>query len=374
MNNMKKGKRMNNKNIRYSIDKKNREIPDSFRSKRIDSQNMVNGADTPPQSYVTENMETDSTKLESDNDEVETENNQASTSIRSTLAIAQKIRGLKLENKRLSDELADLKAKKYTAGGAKEEDLQKRVEKHTEFENKTDQVSNSPSLSNPEIEEITIRRAMFRILRGIDYTQFESIDDEDLFIKQLLEAKDNAHVYTTNFPMLIKNALGMIIYDDRCKDATSLARSYIYWSNIEELTEHWTVKKFIFELMKCQVVGFETNRFVSKLPECSVRKFFDELYDFDRCRNQNIFNVNPVSSVVDSTKSFEAHAFHNGSSKRFNKVWKNLLLVRNIENSEANKKIAKERFETRRCLYCGKVGHSYFGCKATKGKSGYFWR
>ncbi|OEJ90084.1 hypothetical protein AWRI3578_g1413 [Hanseniaspora opuntiae] len=416
---MKKGKRMNNMKIRALIDKKAKEIADSFRSKRIDSGNMLDGVDSPPQSSVVGNMVVDSTHLESYVDKVENKNNQASTSISYTNPASQEVEDWQVERKRLSDKISRLEAeqykykasavrkeqnelreyawiivnrvgKNYTFNG-EEEDPQRRVEKYIEFRNKIEFAIDSQSMIRPEVEARAIRKALFSILKGYALSQYQTMANQNLTIEQILKTMDQEYDYRTDLPTLFKRALETCIYDDRCKDNTILVKAHVRWLRVIEATKGWSVEKIILELMKGELIGAETTKRISELGDCDIDQFFDELYTFDSQRNQNMPYVNTDSLIRDSTPNFEVNAVSRISGKRvgqrhtwqktknmnpssYERICTAFYLSKNIKNSEANKNVSKSRFEMKNCLYCGKGGHAYFKCTATKEESGYFWR
>lgn len=405
---------------------------------RAESHNMVDGVDSPPQSSDDkEGVVSDIVIEDEDAEEVNSSDpefvdfdeddqhvfkkrktsDQASTAKNYTVHGDSDLTELESEKLRLTEEIAMLKAQKkdyyegkkepnpmmkqcveyakmvvarvgknFTFSGD-EEDSHMRFSKYDEFRSKLGFAITSLSGIDTETREMSIREAMFSILKGSAFAQYQLLANQGLEIEQVLKAMDKAYGFRTDLPMLIKKALGSSIYDDRCKDGTHLARAHINWSKIEELTKGWTVQKFIFEFMKGQVLGTETSRVVSTFTECGVTEFFDALFDFDRHRNSNVSEVSAVSMVGDGNNNYAVNAVQADPRKRtgrahagkrtrtpksYESLWNALALKRNIENTEANKKIAKDRFSVRVCLYCGKGGHSGFGCSVPEADTGYF--
>lgn len=425
MRNQDKGKTLQHKKTRDTISSASESNPEEFQDTGTDSHNMVDGVNSPTPSSAANDGESNSETESSVEQEVDKEmeknvNDQASTGIGYTTPTVQRMNELQSLTETLMKEIKQLKSernmsnastvtgktpgprdyydysqlfvnrvgKNYTFNG-EEEDPQERVDKYTEFRSKIEFALNSHPILEPQLQEPAIREALFSILKGSAFSDFQPMAKQGLTIKQVLSAMDKIYGYRTDLPMLMKQTYDLPIYDDRCVDNTYLSKTMGTWLKIEELTEGWSAKRFIFELMKGHILGTESNRIVSSFTISKVREFYDEMYEFDRQRNLNVANPNTPLGIRYNTAVLEVNAFNTGPGKKvekkrtwkkprtrppksYERIWKALSSKKHIKNSEANKNIAKERFDKDCCLYCGKEGHSGFTCTATKGESGYF--
>ena len=273
---------------------------------------------------------------------------------------------------------------KYFFNG-EQEDPQSRLKSYSEFRCRLKLAIMPLSNLEPEVKEMAIKNAIPQIVRGDAWLQVQSMLSMNVSIGDIKAHMDGIYGYKNDIATLIKNALRTPIYDDEWTDGINLSESYRNWSKIEDKIKGWSAEKFVFELMKGQVKGSESIKFVSEMDECTISEFFHRIYKFVRLRYPPVpFNMTrhmaakqyEVDAVTlfyseDENKPQVPKRKRRRSKKIYEKLWESLRKERNIPNSESNREIAKCRFDSENCLYCGKGGHSAFNCRASEADSGY---
>jgi hypothetical protein len=265
-------------------------------------------------------------------------------------------------------------------------DPQQRLESYTTFKAKLKLATQSLSKVPPEVKENAIKEALPQIMGGTAVDFYQAWNARGWNLERIWKAFDQLYYYRDDMGTLINRAIQLPIFDDNWTDGIKLAKSYKNWSKIADKMRGWSVEKFVFEFMKGQVRGKDTIELVSKMTECGIEEFFDQIFQFESARKPqetfikdgpeagNQFEVNAVT-VADKRGGSRPQTWkaRKRTSKRgYEELWEALCKKRNIPNSEANRKLAKNRFDSRSCLYCGQGMHSCFTCGVSEKTSGYF--
>ena len=273
---------------------------------------------------------------------------------------------------------------KYFFDG-EQEDPKSRLESYTEFRALLKLAIMPLSNLEPEVKEMAIKYAIPRIVRGEAWLLIQSKFFMNCSIENIKTHMDRIYGYRNDIATLVKTALRTPICDDEWTNSVNVSNSYENWIKIENKIKGWSAQKIVFELMKGQVNGFESARFVSEMDECTISEFFDRIYKFVRLRYPpvpfnmtrhmaaNQYEVDAVTLFYseDENKPQVSKRKRRRSKKIYEKLWEYLRKERNIPNSESKREIAKCRFDSESCLYCGKGGHSAFNCRASEADSGY---
>lgn len=266
-----------------------------------------------------------------------------------------------------------------------QEDPKSRLESYTEFRALLKLAIMPLSNLEPEVKEMAIKYAIPRIVRGEAWLLIQSKFFMNCSIENIKTHMDRIYGYRNDIATLVKTALRTPICDDEWTNSVNVSNSYENWIKIENKIKGWSAQKIVFELMKGQVNGFESARFVSEMDECTISEFFDRIFEFVRLRNPpvpfnmtrhmaaNQYEVDAVTLFYseDENKPQVSKRKRRRSKKIYEKLWESLRKERNIPNSESKREIAKCRFDSESCLYCGKGGHSAFNCRASEADSGY---
>ncbi|KAL6949165.1 hypothetical protein ACO0OE_001247 [Hanseniaspora uvarum] len=218
---------------------------------------------------------------------------------------------------------------KYFFDG-EQEDPQSRLKSYTEFRAMLKLAIMPLSNLEPEVKEMAIKYAIPRI--------------------DIKTHMDRIYGYKNDIATLVKTALRTPIYDDEWTDGI----------NIENKIKGWSAEKIVFELMKGQVKGCESTKFVSEMDECTINEFFHRIFEFVRLRNPpvpfnmtrhmaaNQYEVDAVTLFYseDENKPQVSKRKRRRSKKIYEKLWESLRKERNIPNSESKREIAKCRFDS----------------------------
>jgi len=235
-------------------------------------------------------------------------------------------------------------------------------------------------------QEETVKESLPQILRSRALKQYQFWADRSWEMKEIWTSLDAFFGYTDDTGTAMNYALSTAICNDKWTDSTNVSIAYENWIKIEDRIKGWSAEKLVFEVMKGQVIGRESRKFVSEMEECTISEFFAQIYKFMRMRNPHK-PVNTTRHLEESRQEVytvtvsdkrERNRDHNWKSKRrisvrgYEELWEALCKKRKIPNSEANKMLAKSRFDAKTCLYCGNGTHSGFTCRVPEKASGYF--